>query len=219
MEYKYIDIHTHHTEVSPDCIRILNYCPGYDREHPEGSKQYFSVGVHPWYIESVKKMPGMELFSLRNVLAIGETGLDKLRGPAMDVQERWFVMHIMRSEQLSKPLILHNVKSTQKILEHYKRNKPLQPWIMHGFQGNSNAIKQFERLPVYFSFGIRALISSKTIDFFRRVDPSKIFAETDENSAAIELVYLSLAKIRETSVMELKKQVYKNFAVVFKTLH
>ena len=90
---------------------------------------------------------------------------------------------------------------------------------MHGFQGNSNAIKQFERLPVYFSFGIRALISSKTIDFFRRVDPSKIFAETDENSAAIELVYLSLAKIRETSVMELKKQVYKNFAVVFKTLH
>lgn len=212
---QYVDVHSHKKNDEGNVIRIHNvllheYNP---KALIDGS--LYSVGIHPWYINFTDEMPGSAAFSDERIIAIGETGLDKLRGPDLSIQERVFLHHIELSETLKKPLIIHNVRMTHRILRIQKEVKPEQPWILHGFTGNVEQAKQLLSYNIYFSFGARVLNSRKSIEAFGLIPLNRIFIETDEGEMKIQELYEAFSTIFLKKKDLLSEVILKTFQMVF----
>lgn len=146
------DIHTH----NPDAHNaIINYDPAVDSYlmHPD---KFYSVGIHPWNTNIVNDMVLSKLSALaseNNVLAIGEAGIDKLKGGDIDSQISLFEYHILLSESIKKPIIIHCVKAIDEIIQLHKKFSPSQMWIYHGFRGKPQLARQLIDNGLYLSFG------------------------------------------------------------------
>ena len=112
-----LDIHTHHLAESTFSaiknIRFLN-----EEFSPEPGR-YYSIGIHPWDVELEDEIDwGLfeELAMHPQVLAVGECGIDKLvHKELLPAQERIFLRQLGIAERLLKPVLIHNVKSTEII--------------------------------------------------------------------------------------------------------
>ncbi|MCC8175897.1 MAG: TatD family hydrolase [Bacteroidales bacterium] len=123
-----VDIHTHNLEALPPAV--ISVSPGVELD----PSRLYSVGVHPWdtaafdgdYTE-LERMAAMP-----NVVAIGETGLDALRGAPLERQEEIFRRHIEIAERVGKPLVLHVVKAWGRLLKIAKAYRPPRQTAGHG---------------------------------------------------------------------------------------
>lgn len=137
-----------------------------------------SVGLHPWQIDSewekslawVVSVAGRE-----SVLAVGEAGLDRLRGPSLELQETVFKAQVSLGEMLRKPLIVHNVRCGGQLLRLHRDLSPSMPWVVHGFRGNSLQAASFADQGIWMSFGLRFDPQA-----LRTVGLNKLLIETDE---------------------------------------
>lgn len=204
-----LDIHTHQYDENTNQY-ILNcelsqFSP--QKEH------FYSVGLHPW---NVTKITASTLNRLKNicqnpqVLAIGETGLDRIRSSNWNLQLESFKLHIELSETLRKPLIIHCVKSANEIIKFKKKYQPNSAWIIHGFRGKKELATQLINQNIYLSFGEKhnkeALISTPI---------EKLFIETDESSKSILDIYQEIANKRFMSIEMLTNQVQQNISALF----
>lgn len=141
------NIHTH----CPEPGAVLNLEP----EQQPGGDGFYSVGIHPWRAAEARTLWPMVEAAARNprVVAIGECGLDALRGPAPDVQEAVFLRHVELSEKLGKPLIIHAVRTWPQLIALRSRLKPRQEWIIHGFRGKAELARELLRHGFSLSFG------------------------------------------------------------------
>jgi TatD DNase family protein len=216
MQVQWVDFHTHQL-ADNDKISLYNWMID---ENMLPAVTYCSAGIHPWYIvpehldEQFARLE--ERIKLPGVLAVGECGLDKLRGPSSELQEKVFVRQAELSEKYQKPLILHCVKRYSEVLNLKKQLKPAQPWIFHGFGASNEVMLQAENDGFLFSFSSSSLVfGSKANDALRHVSPDKLFLETDESTLGIEELYQSAALIRQVSVDVLKQLIYSNFQAIF----
>ncbi|MBU0765957.1 MAG: TatD family hydrolase, partial [Bacteroidetes bacterium] len=152
----YINIHTHLDKVADNVLTVKNIFPGRLKEELP-SDCFISVGLHPWYINSRNPESGLsviaEYASHPEVIAIGETGLDKFRGPSPEIQEEVFLHHHDISQSVRKPLIIHCVRSYTDIIALRKKLKPSVPWIIHGFNSSLQTAMQLIRNDCLLSFG------------------------------------------------------------------
>ncbi|MFN5879138.1 MAG: TatD family hydrolase, partial [Flavobacteriales bacterium] len=90
----FFDIHTHAADKSSNCI--------YNLQKEEGFEGWFSAGIHPRFAEHSNEQSEWlnKVTKSQKCLAIGEVGLDKLKGPAMDIQLAIFRRQIELSERL-----------------------------------------------------------------------------------------------------------------------
>lgn len=145
------DVHTHHLTDAEHQILALE--PG--DEVPEGAR-YISVGTHPWHADrGVGDEEWEEILKDSRLVAIGETGFDKLRGPGQDVQEKEFRRHVGFSERAGVPLVIHCVKAFDRVIALRRELQPRQPWIIHGFRGGAEQARQLVRHGFVLSFGSR----------------------------------------------------------------
>ena len=72
-------------------------------------------------------------------VAVGEAGFDKLTAAPMELQVRMFEKQVELSEKYRLPLIIHCVKAMDELLAVRKKLNPAQPWIWHGFRGETAA--------------------------------------------------------------------------------
>ena len=146
---KYSDVHTHRLDAGEDAI--INLPWGADVP-PQGS---FSVGIHPWDTPAVGSDADIArvatLAALPQVVAIGEAGLDALRGAPLDEQQRIFEAQALISEQVGKPLIIHAVRTLHIILAIHARLRPRQTWIVHGFRGKAALAAQLAEKGIHIS--------------------------------------------------------------------
>ena len=179
--------------------------------------QIFSVGIHPWNAKEydLYKTQLMGLIQSENCLAIGEIGLDKLKGPALELQVEIFKKQITLSEQYQLPVIIHCVKAWNE-LKFLKRNiKPSQPWIFHGFS-KIGIIDEVLNEGIYVSFGHRIMKDQKLLEAAVNIPMEKIFFETDDQPIKIQKIYSTFANAKQISLQELKEIQLENFKRVFK---
>ena len=206
----FFNIHTHITKhpeseiLSADVLSFSSI----------GKNEYLSVGIHPWYLadndaenqlESLRKAIGN-----RQVVAIGECGLDKLKGPSMELQASVFRKEIALAEEHNLPMVIHCVKAYNELVQIKKSTHPQQPWIIHGFRGKEALAKECLQHGFHLSFG--AYFQE---DALRAVPFEKLFKETDESGMAIEEVYLRIARTRGMELEELTESIKKNVERVF----
>jgi len=206
-----LDIHTHHDSPHP-LEAILNISP--EKLQSRLEKHCYSVGIHPWDIHAdVLERQWNEIVSAAsdaNILALGETGLDKCCSTPLEIQQQVFERHILLSEQIQKPLIIHCVHSNAELIKLKQQFHPTVPWIIHGFRGKQELAKEFLRHHFYLSFGEHYQNSAACA-----VPASSLFIETDESLVDIHTLYEQMSDVRKVPVAELVKDIRQNIESVF----
>lgn len=184
-----LDIHTHHPAPAL-CAVVAESIQGFE----PFPGQYYSVGIHPW--ETVRNITPEEYRQLEKmaekeyVVAIGECGIDKLKGGPLFRQMNLFKRHIDLSEELKKPLIIHDVKAHDVIVGLKRDLNPTQKWLVHGFRGKPSVAKMLTDAGIYLSFGEK--FNPETL---LSVPRNMILAETDESTLPIEEIIGNLSAV------------------------
>ncbi len=214
------DIHTHkiYSEDIDDpyhsCIFDV-YSLEFEVAKELHQRHSFSCGIHPWYSDdSDTQMAYLrEISSNSRIIAIGETGLDKLKGPSFEVQTPVFKKHIEISETLGKPVVIHCVKAWEELLKVRKDTKPIQPWIIHGYRGKPDLTKILIKEGFYFSVG-----DNINVDSMQYIPIDRLFCETDEGEMSIYDVYLQAANSLNLDLVEFADAVKENVHKLFPTI-
>ena len=177
-------------------------------------ERFYSMGIHPWELSRTnqeKQWERMsELQSSKQIVAIGETGLDKLAQAPMDLQLSVFKAHVDVSEMFKLPVIIHCVKAMEELLAVKKEFRAKQPWIWHGFRGKPEQAKQLLKLGFYLSFGEYYPDAAMLA-----VPPGRLFLETDNSLLDIEALLQRAAQVRGVEVEALRETVRENVQNVF----
>ena len=121
----------------------------------------------------------------RDVVAIGETGLDRYWDyTPFDVQEDYFDRHIRLARELDLPLVIHMRDCESDILrmlrEARERDGVLQG-VMHSFTGTADTAAECVALGLYISFA--GMVTFKKSDDLRSIaagiPDDRILIETD----------------------------------------
>ena len=206
----FFNIHTH-SLVHPES-EILAQSP--DLFPSDKLPVYTSIGIHPWFLteenaESQWKALQKQV-SHPSVLAIGEGGLDKLKGPDMELQVKILKQQVALSEEKSLPLIIHCVKAFNELIQLKKELRPHQPWIIHGFRGKEALAIDCIRHGFYLSYGEHFQENA-----LKATPQEKLFIETDESEIPVQEIYQSIALFHGIGLQELMESVKKNVKEVF----
>lgn len=208
----FIDIHTHKNTSLPNEIYIKNIFPG--SEFPNNP---FSIGLHPWYAKETDTKNLIETLEMAvqnpYCYTIGEIGLDKVCDTPYSIQQSVFELQVQFAQKAGKPVIIHNVKSTQEILNIIK-GKTI-PFIFHGFTGNYQTMKQILDKGGYISFGKSLMQHKPTIESLTKVPQNSFFLETDESCFTIDEIYLKARALLNIDISELKNNIYSNYKNIF----
>jgi len=179
---------------------------------------FHSVGVHPWHAGDLTVEKAMDLIQLSvnsQTLAIGECGLDALKGPQLDVQEKVFEAQVDLSEQLQLPLIIHCVKSWNALQQIHKKKQPKQTWVYHGF-AKLGILDQVVSAGLMVSLGGGIIGHPKAIAIVAGIPDAQLLLETDDQPIEIRSVYEYVARLKGISLQQLNEIVTENFKKTFR---
>ncbi len=230
------------TAEESDVSQFLCVC--IDTEHfanvlkpaQEYSNIYCSVGVHPTHKEShapeVEEL--IELAQHKEVIAIGETGLDYFRCDDDDMswQHDLFRRHIRAAIKIQKPLIIHTrsaKKDTIRILQEEHAEKV--GGVMHCFAEDWETAQEALDLNFYISFsGIVTFNSARELQqVAKKVPADRYLIETDSpwlapvpkrgklnQPAYVKYVAEKMADLRACSYEQIGRESSANFNRLFK---
>lgn len=212
----FINVHTHNSKA--ENLSIINLFPR-DADNIEKDK-YYSIGIHPWEVSKANLKEQLSIIERivlqKNILAIGEIGLDKLHND-FELQEDVFNKQFEIAKKHNKAIIIHCVKSYSELLNFIKSNNLKVPVIIHRYSGNKTIADELIKLGCYLSFGHELFNSkSKTQKVFKNISPEYIFLETDDSNIEIVEIYKKAAEIKKIDVAELQKIIEENFKKCFK---
>lgn len=215
----FINFHSHKIVHFKNVIQISSLTV--NEVNPNILPQLCSVGIHPW--QSTDEDVSIMLVKLEqisnepNVFAIGEIGLDRLRGANLQTQIELFKKQVAFAERVQKPIVIHCVRSFSEIQQLRKQLKPTTPWAIHNFMGNTQIAQALVRQGFYLSFCIALAKSPKLCQALKSTPIDKIFLETDDFIENVEEVYQAAAVCLQIDLNELKAQIAKNFEAFFGT--
>lgn len=205
------DIHTHNT-VSTDGI----ICTTPHSFSPLPGK-FYSCGIHPWETagtgnDDIGKL--CRILARPEIAAIGETGIDRLKGAPATRQEELLRMHIALSERFRKPLIIHEVKAADIILAIHRQTKPKMPWVRHGFRGNAQTARMYWSKGIYLSIGEKF-----NADAAASIPDGMLLIETDGSRLSIYEIAGQVAKARQTTTEAMIELSARNISALLDSCH
>jgi TatD DNase family protein len=203
-----IDIHTHY--LTGQQIEVVS------RTFGDPLENYFSFGIHPWEAEQWgSKVSEIRLnANNKKCLALGEIGLDKLKGPELALQKEIFIQQVTISEEIGLPVIIHCVRSWNE-LKQLKRNlNPRQQWIFHGFTKVS-ILDEVLQEGLMISIGAAILTNQQLQDKLKNIPLDQLFLETDDSDIAISLIYAKVSELLNLPLSKVEAQIEANFKRIF----
>lgn len=130
------------------------------------------------------------------VLAVGEAGLDRLRGGPWALQCQVFEAHVRISERVAKPLIVHCVRAHHELIQWRRRWKPVQPWIIHGYAANAQTAAALVGVGCMLGFGRHLWGNGPAAQVLAGLEEGQYLLETDDADVDIGQVYARAASLR-----------------------
>lgn len=177
------------------------------------TESLFSVGIHPWQADVKTLSEIIPALHHQNCRALGEVGLDRLRGPSMEIQLAMLLAQLNLANELQKPVIFHLVRAWDEFYSLVKSQQQT-PWITHGF----NSPKQFPRLlqtKVIFSLGPASLQNPHMQSILTQIPLNRLLFETDDTASDINQVYLDYSLATSTPLEEVYAHIEQNFLAIF----
>ena len=155
----------------------------------------FSLGIHPWDVDEhweekfamfvgLLKNPPVGSFHDR-LCAIGEIGMDKLRGGDMKIQEICFMNQLTLADSYQLPVIIHAVKTINEVVTCLSRFQLSKQVVFHGFRGKPEQTAFLLSKGYYLSFGPKFNPESLRLAY----QSDRMFLETDDSGMSIADVY------------------------------
>ncbi len=218
MQDIYFNIHSHRKKQQNDEFVIRNYIIPKAKTPAETLNYPLSVGIHPWFADSNDLSSIQHLkkqAAAKNVIAIGETGLDRIRRENFNAQLELFRIHLTFAEENQLPVIIHCVKAYSDILAELNNIKTQV--IFHDFNGNVQMMEQIlNHSNAYFSLGKSLFATdSKILKSISHLPTNRIFLETDTMPIEIQAVYEKFSTVKKIDLRELKAIIQNNFQQVF----
>ena len=185
-------------------------------EKVECSNSFFSYGIHPWYANGIEDnfLIFEQEVKKKNCLAIGEIGLDKMKGPKMQFQIDSFTKQIEISEKLELPVIIHCVKAWNELYLIYNKIQPKQTWIFHGFS-KVGILKDVLKTNLMISIGKSIFTNIQLQEAIYLIPNEKLLVETDDVEIDILEIYEKVSEIKKISLQELEQIIEENFKRTF----
>lgn len=205
------------------CISVdLDSYPSMQEKIKNYPNIYASVGVHPDYKDA--KEPTIEQLvkesKAKNVVAIGETGLDYIQPKGESDDFKWqrerFVTHIEAAKLAQLPLIIHTRDAQKDTIDLLTSNRADSVGgVMHCFTEDWAMAKQAIELDFYISIsGIVTFNQAKNVhEMAKKIPDDRLLIETDSPWLApapyrgktnfpgwVTLVAKRLAELRNTSI-------------------
>ncbi len=208
---KFLNFHTHQLSNDEESIDIISIRQG--GSFPLSNALY-GYGIHPWdTIQENRLELTDDITKDKNLIYIGEAGMDKLKGAELQLQIQVFKQHILASEKLGKPLLIHCVRCFNELIQLHKEHAPQQKWVVHGFVGSPQLAKQLAEAGFMLTFGAGIINKeSKAAHSLKIVPIELLLLETDDAPISIQKIYKAAADILQLNTSELKKEVLNNFA-------
>ena len=175
------DFHTHNLLAEPGAaiINLPEEALWFPGQFCMVEGALYSVGIHPWWTTGDWRSmwPAVEYWARHpQVVALGECGLDKLRGADISEQRECFLRQVELAEQCALPVTIHCVKAFDQILLLHKQVHPRMRWTIHGFRGKPQLARQLLSAGLNLSFGRRYNEESWNL-----TPPDLRYRETDDD--------------------------------------
>src|SRR5664279_5533702 len=215
----YIDIHVHNGQAAQG-IFILESLMAHEEKLPADIPGVaYTYGIHPWFLNEDNHdkhiLSVEEIVRLPFIIAVGEAGFDRLRGPSAELQRRTFEEQVLISEEVKKPVIIHCVRGWDELLSVQKRLRPKMSWLVHGFRGNTVLANQLLSKGMYLSLWFEFVMRPESAGLLRALPLDRIFLETDGADIDIKHIYDKVATDLSITVDQLKKIIIRNFNTFF----
>jgi TatD DNase family protein len=215
----YIDIHSHGAKTFHGHFQVENLMT-HENRIPDNEKGItYSIGIHPWFLTNENFEQQIALVAQyayhQNIIGLGETGFDRLRGPASIIQHAAFEEHVRIADKVSKPLFIHCVRAWDELLTVNKKLRPSTPWIIHGFRGKKELALQLLSRDMYISFWFDFVLRPESYQLLKSLPKERIFLETDGSGIDIEKIYEKVAADLQINIDQLKEQIFSNYKKLF----
>ncbi len=189
-----------------------------------------AVGIHPQEKTSNIKLQTSKLEELlvenKNIVAVGECGLDFSNEHDKRQQEILFRAQICLALKYKKPLIVHSRKAMDETIEILKSYKNLTG-VIHCYTGG---IKRIKNVPESFYFGIDGNVTYEDglVEVVKNIPKDRLVLETDSPELTpiphrfekncpeyVKFIYQKVAEIWGMSFAETEKIIDENAKKLF----
>jgi TatD DNase family protein len=210
-----LNFHAHQQVPAENEIVIQSLFLQNDLITTHSDRIFFTAGLHPWHADQLSESKIInrleELIQNESIIAIGETGLDKLKGPDWKTQKKIFQIHIEIANKYNLPLIVHSVKAHNEVLKLKIDLGSKVPWVIHHFNGSKQIALDFIYHGFYLSVSHHINNNNlKLSGYLSELPINKIFLETDDFDIDIKDLYRTAAQKFNISIEKLKKQLVNN---------
>jgi TatD DNase family protein len=216
---EYIDIHTHDSKPAVGIYAVENLMAHENLQPEKIAAKAFTAGIHPWHLnyknreEQLKYI--LKVADNPDLVALGEAGFDKLKGPSIEIQRSTFEEQVKIADEKQKPLIIHCVRAWDELLAAHKNLKPAKPWLVHGFRGKKELALQLINRGMYLSFWFDFVLRPESSDLLRFLPKNKLFLETDGADVDIRKIYSKVSDDLALNISDLKTIIFNNYRVLF----
>lgn len=194
-----------------------------------------AVGIHPGEVGNIDEQINFldELCQKnKNIVAVGECGLEFIEGADKKSQERLFRGQIAVSLKHKKPLIVHSRKASDETIEILGSYKKLRG-VIHCYTGGKKRIQKVLGLPGEWYFGIDGNLTYEDglVEVVSNIPKDRLLLETDcpaltpiphrgetNRSEYVKFVYEKVAEIWGMSLKETEKIIDENAERLFKII-
>lgn len=190
-----------------------------------------AVGIHPQELESSPaELKKIVEENYKDIVAIGECGLEFMGEFDRKKQERIFRLQIELAQKYEKPLIIHARKAVDETVEILKEYKNLTG-VFHCYAGGNKRIKKVIDLGPAWFFGIDGNLTYEIglAEVIKNVPTDRLLIETDspyltpipfkgETNSPKNVIYIykKVAEIWNKSFEETEKIIDENGKRLFK---
>jgi TatD DNase family protein len=196
---------------------------------------YVALGIHPWNVNVLKEGEIEQTVKLieeqhqkRNLVAIGEIGLDCKYESVWTQQLLVFDKMLRQAEKLELPVIIHSRGTTELIVDmlpSYNLKRVLLHWFSHPMPALAKAIEKgyyiTEGPPTVYSAGIREVVANTPLtNLMTETDGPVLFRKAPFNGqmtkpSFIREVISAIADVKAVSAEAVSEQIIRNFEAFF----
>ncbi len=200
---------------------------------------YCGVGIHPWWVETLSTIGGVDLYKPKlkeciereGCIAVGETGLDRLKNQAYDQQIAFLDMHLSVAAEFNKPIIIHCVRAHNDLQRLLKKYQGQVSGVIHGFSGSAEIALDYWNKGFYLGIGgtITYPRANKTRQAVSKLPLQSLLLETDapampvfgcqgtvNRSEQLFIIAKETAKLKRIDTDEVMRQAGKNADLLFR---